>query len=74
VATQGNKFDVVELDAHDPGMVTYIELQNQKYNLMWSKRAYVHWIVSCGISEDSLHEAMEEVMGYLNDFHIGTED
>jgi len=38
---------------------------------MWSKRAYVHWIVGCGISEDSLHEAKDIVINYLKEFPAG---
>ncbi len=54
MATEGNKFDIVELDATDQGMISYIELQTRKYDMMWAKRAYTHWVVGCGMSEDSL--------------------
>ena len=35
---------------------------------MWSKRAFVHWVVGVGLSDDSVHEARESVESYIKDF------
>ena len=74
--TEKNKFDVVELDARDPGLITYLELQNRKYDIMYAKRAYMHWIFGSGISADSLGAAREDVAAYLRDMMLdeGGED
>jgi hypothetical protein len=34
---------------------------------MFAKRAFVHWIVGSGISDDSLGAAREDVAAYLRD-------
>lgn len=51
-------------------MITYIELQNKKYDLMYSKKAYIHWISGSTNFED-FHYGRETVQGYLLDFPAG---
>ena len=41
------------------GVRHYFEANNKKFDKLYSKRAFVHWIVAEGIPEYTMHEVRE---------------
>ena len=68
LSSQSDKMEVVSLDPFDLGLRDYLRLHMNKYDVMWCQRAYVHWIVACGMSEDSLSEGRENIEVIIKDY------